>query len=339
MFGITVKELGELIGISSHGVHKFLKENQIKYSPNKNTYSISPTSIEKILELRGIEKKKLVITCTCVKGGVGKTTMAHALATKFAQWGHKVLAIDMDQQSNLTTSLNVDPDLNEHKTFLNLFTGHFNGKKIGLSDAILNVEDHLDLIPSNLKIEGLNNELSSSNKNISKVFADIISKAKLNYDIIVIDTPPSLSKTTIAAYTIADLILVPICPDKYSMDGLELTMGNIMTLSQEYGINPDIKLVVNKMDLRSKLAISLLTSLSSSENYKDLLSQSYISTSKNIDNAICSRKYIWDMEFKSQAQEDLLSLCKEILNTQVWIKNIQGRKSSSHQVEVSHGQI
>jgi chromosome partitioning protein len=316
-FDISVKELSDIFNISVQAMHKFIKEQKIKLTKIGNSYKILPQNFNDILKAKNITKKKMVISTCCVKGGVGKTTLTHALASKSACYGHRTLMIDLDQQANLTTSFGVDSTMVDYPTLLDVYRGYFNGKNIAAEDILVHLNSHLSIIPSNLKMAAFESEFSSRTENIANFFSKLLAPIKNQYDLIWFDCPPALGKITSASQAFSDLVLVPINTDKFSMDGLELTIDSILSLNEKFAVNPDLKIVINKFDARQKLGFQIINMLSDN-CYNAYLSDTFISTSKQIDNCIAQKRNIWDSKFKSAAQDNLRNLTQQILETDKW---------------------
>ena len=100
-----------------------------------------------------------IITISNQKGGVGKTTTAHALLTGLANMGYKVLALDADPQTNLTytTGINMDdtPDL------YNLLK-----KQASFLEVVQQVKPGFDIIPGSLDLAGADMEFTAAGANI-----------------------------------------------------------------------------------------------------------------------------------------------------------------------------
>ncbi len=314
---LSIKEIADIFGVSVQAIHKFVKENEIQLAKQGNSFKATPQIFEAILRVKKIKKIKQVLSSSCVKGGVGKTLLSAALGSRAAMLGHKVLMIDLDQQSNLTTAFNYKSVLNETPTLVDVYRGFFQGKKINLQDIVTNICPYLDLIPSNLGMAAFETEFNSKTENIGNFFKNLLRPIEDRYDLIWFDCPPALSKITSSAQAYSSTIIVPVNTDLFSMDGLELTFDSVLSLNSKFGINPEIKIVVNKFDARQKLGFEIINKLSTGE-YKDFLCGNFISSSKQIDNCIAARQNLWNPKFKSPAQENLNNLILEILNADSW---------------------
>jgi chromosome partitioning protein len=153
------------------------------------------------------------------KGGVGKTTTAINLGAYLAQFGQRVLIVDIDPQANATSSLGVDKRAVKGGTYEVLMGG------IPASDLVLqNPRLKLAILPSSPSLAGaeveLVNELARESK-LKQALAPLLDR----YDYILIDCPPSLGLLTINGLMSAkDGVLIPVQCEYLALEGLgELT--------------------------------------------------------------------------------------------------------------------
>jgi len=151
------------------------------------------------------------------KGGVSKTTTAATLAQGLSLRGHRVLVVDTDPQGSLTTLFGVLPDVEvePEQTILNLCTGD--------ADSILSCVqstywDGIDLVaaaPILFNAEFLLPSRQANDPDFAfwRVLDAGLEEARNVYDVIIIDTPPSLSYITINALIAADGVLMPLPPN------------------------------------------------------------------------------------------------------------------------------
>lgn len=165
------------------------------------------------MNLGRIEKMEIV-TIANQKGGVGKSTTAHALGAGLSMLGFKVLLIDLDPQSNLTYSLN--PDSNA-KTAYDLLKNPYAKTDLRIKDVIQS-GGSFDIIPSSNFLSRADKEIDDMGKEYR--LKEHIDTIKNGYDFIVIDTPPSLGIITINALTASTRFVVPAQADIYSIQGI-----------------------------------------------------------------------------------------------------------------------
>ena len=129
-----------------------------------------------------------VITLANQKGGVAKTTTSSALASGLSNRGNKVLAIDLDPQSNFTLSCGVDV-LSFEETIYDVFKGD-----ASIKDVITDTPLGYDLIPGGLNLAGADMEFTQLGR--EKMLTKALAGIKQKYDFIIIDTPPTLGIIT-----------------------------------------------------------------------------------------------------------------------------------------------
>jgi chromosome partitioning protein len=163
------------------------------------------------------------------KGGVAKTTTTLNLGVALAERGKRVLAVDLDPQSNLTMSQGVDPDDLERSMFDVLV------HKTPIAEVIVSRE--IDLAVSSIDLAGAELALSSMIGR-ERALQKSLLPVRGEYDYILIDTPPSLGLLTINALTAADGVIVPVQCEYLSLRGL-IQLENTLTMIRD-NLNPDV---------------------------------------------------------------------------------------------------
>lgn len=145
------------------------------------------------------------------KGGCGKTTTSVNLASSFAEFGKKVLLVDIDPQCSTSKWLN----LTNHSVQEKVVRVYQRNESI--HNIIHNTNfNNLSIIPSSIHIKTVTKYPLDEPKNIKSTFLkNQLAKLKQGeYDIVVIDCPPDLGKLTLSALLAANELIVPV-PTNY----------------------------------------------------------------------------------------------------------------------------
>jgi chromosome partitioning protein len=201
----------------------------------------------------------LSIACVSGKGGVGKTTTCAALAGAFVETGRRVLAVDCDPQSNLTSGLGLNP-YQLTRTLANLLTEP--DADVG-SVAARTEWEGLSIIPASPDLSAVEAELPSS------VGRELRLREGLNrgdgldaFDVVLFDTPPNFGFHTVSALGAARSILVPLQMSGYAMKGLKELLRTFHAARQ--ALNPELTvlgLLPTFVNLRTRFSRQMLDGL------------------------------------------------------------------------------
>jgi chromosome partitioning protein len=299
-------------GLSVQAVYKAIKSYDIKTTTKTNKRIVIPSNgVRKLLVERGFKYPKLNISFQIVKGGVGKTSLSFCLALRASHYGARVLVIDLDQQGNLTRSLNIEA--RNRPVWMNIIRDEATVK-----DAIVSVSENLDVIPSNLNNSRLDVELIQSSRNLKDIIHDLIAPVRNNYDLVVMDCPPAINKINAAVTCSSDMIIIPINPDPYAMDGLDFTLSELKKLKKEFKLNFEYLIVWNKYDGRERLGAYYMHELAKREDLVEKIMPVVCRTDTAIKNAIFSETSIFGLSKKSPMREDIDQFTKEVLGINQW---------------------
>jgi chromosome partitioning protein len=175
-----------------------------------------------------------VISVVNNKGGVGKTTTVFNLATALAMNNMKVLMVDLDPQSSLTTYLGLDP-FEIKNTISDVLMD-----KINIVNSIYKTEKQdLHVITSGIDLSAVEVQIISR-KGRESILRDVLIEIQDMYDYIIIDNSPSLGILTVNSMIASDYIIAPVDPTYLSLRGLDILMA---TIDQVKLMNDKLKLM------------------------------------------------------------------------------------------------
>jgi len=196
-----------------------------------------------------LDRGTRVIAVANQKGGVGKTTTTINLGAAIAEYGKRVLIVDLDPQANATTGLGVASRDLQESVYQVLC------EEAAARDVIRPVDvPNLDLLPSSLALAGAEIELVSAfsrEHRLTRALAPIVGA----YDLVLVDCPPALGLLTINALVFARELLVPIQCEYYALEGLGQLAGNVDLVRSN--LNPELaisRIVLVMYDGRTKLS-------------------------------------------------------------------------------------
>lgn len=176
-----------------------------------------------------------VISVTNQKGGVGKTTSAVNLAYYLAKAGKKTLLIDFDPQGNATSGLGVDKQALAG-TMADVIMETTTLDKVILPTAYKN----LFLAPTTPTLANTEVELAQAEHRFSRLKLAVEASTG-QYDIVIIDSPPSLSLLTVNGLIAAKYVLLPVQAEFYALEGLGQLLETMKLVRK--GMNPTLELL------------------------------------------------------------------------------------------------
>lgn len=173
-----------------------------------------------------------IIAVVNQKGGVGKTTTAVNLAASLNELGLKVLLCDFDPQANATSGLGVDKRKCKFSAY-DVIIGQSTVK-----NAIVQTK-YADVLPSSADLAGAAVELIAIPDREHQLQRGL-DEVKNEYDVILIDCPPSLELLTLNGLCAADSILVPVQCEYFALEGLSDLMGTLRMVKRH--LNPRLEI-------------------------------------------------------------------------------------------------
>ena len=260
------------------------------------------------------ESKCKVIAITNQKGGVGKTTTTFNLGVALAKQGKRVLVVDVDPQSNLTTYAGWY-DENELKyTLTDLMEQSMNDDEIKIKESILHHSENVDLIPSNLSLSALENSLTYA---MSREYTlrNCLSSIKDDYDYILLDCQPSLGMLTINALASANSVIIPVQSEYFALRGMTDLFKIINKVRRQ--INPTLKIegaLLTLVDSRANLPKEIATQLK--DNYGSILKlfNTQIPRAVKTAESTSSGGSVFSYDKSGRVANAYSSFVKEVLN-------------------------
>ena len=178
-------------------------------------------------------RKPRVVALLNQKGGVGKTTSTVNLGAALARYGQRVLLIDLDPQSNLSLHFGVESG-SEQRTIRDLLLD----PTCRVEDCVQSARPGLDFIPAVTELALVEGELAQQ-EGMQSVLRSKLEPIYGNYDVVLLDCPPSLGVLSVNALTVADEVFVPMQAHYLPLRGLEKLLQTVHLVSQ--GLNPTIR--------------------------------------------------------------------------------------------------
>ena len=250
------------------------------------------------------------------KGGVGKTTTVLNLGAAIAQQGKKVLLVDLDPQSNLSSGIGFTKQFdkqswskNQQAPYKNIYDVLINSIPIR-SVFVSTSTPNLFLVPSHLSLAGAEIEMVSMMSRetlLKKALTDV----KNDFDIAIIDCPPSLGLLTINGLCAGDNLIIPIQCEYFALEGLGQLINTTKLVKS---INPSLELggvILTMYDSRTRLSFNVVKDVR--EFFKDLSFNTIVPRNVRLSEAPSHGKTIFEYDEKSTGALAYNNLAKEFL--------------------------
>lgn len=245
-----------------------------------------------------------VIAIANRKGGVGKSTTTAALVSGLTLKGYRVLAVDLDAQRNLTSTMSARVD---SKTSLGVLTGDITAK-----EAIRKTESG-DIIPASKSLSGADAILTETGKEYR--LKEALEPVKEWYDYCIIDSPPALGILTVNALTAANSVIIPAQADIYSLEGIEDLQETIQPV-RKY-CNPTLEIqgiLLTRYSPRSILSRDVTTLAEQlAEQLETSLFKATIREAVAVKEAQISQQSLFTYAPKAKVTEDYKAFIEEFL--------------------------
>lgn len=249
-----------------------------------------------------------VITIINHKGGVGKTTTAINLGFALVQWPHKrVLLIDLDPQANLTESLGGKSGQSIYGALLDQYPLPIQKRLI---DGVMGFKK-IHYIPSELNLSGAESELQNTPAR-EFVLLDKLEAIKNDYDIIIIDAPPSLGLLTTNALIAATHVIIPVQAQYLALNGFSKIL-EFIELVKRPRLNPGLQILgalITQYDSRKVLNKQIEAALR--QEYDGQVFQTVIRDNVALAEAPTQGRSIFEYAPESNGAKDYQALGMEV---------------------------
>jgi len=251
-----------------------------------------------------------VISIANQKGGVGKTTTAINLGYSLAEKGMRVLLVDADPQGNTTSGIS---NLKNQKP--NLYSALIEEVPVenviySLRDGKNPIRENLFIIPSNIDLAGAEVELVSMLFRELKL-KEVLDKIKDNFDIILIDSPPSLGLLTVNSLVASNYVLIPLQCEYYALEGISQLLKTINLIKKN--LNQDLEILGVLLTMYSRTTLAQQVIEEAQKYFKDKVFKTIIPRNVRLSEAPSYSQSIFEYAPDSSGAEAYKELTKEVI--------------------------
>jgi chromosome partitioning protein len=250
----------------------------------------------------------VVISMCNQKGGVGKTTSTINLGAALAEYGRKVLLVDLDPQGALSAGLGV-PHYELAHTVHNLMIE----PRVGIDEVLIHTRvEGLDLIPSNIDLSAAEIQLVNEvgrEQTLGRALRPVLDR----YDYVLIDCQPSLGLLTVNALACSDGVIIPTECEYFSLRGLALLTDTVDKVRER--LNPKLEIsgiVVTRFDNRTVNAREVMARVL--ERFGDLLFDTVIARTVRFPETSVAGEPIISWAPKSGGAQAYRALAREVID-------------------------
>ena len=250
----------------------------------------------------------VVISMCNQKGGVGKTTSTINLGAALAEYGRRVLLVDLDPQGALSAGLGV-PHHELDATVHNLMIE----PRVSIDEVLIHTRvKNLDLVPSNIDLSAAEIQLVSEvgrEQTLARALHPVLDR----YDYVLIDCQPSLGLLTVNALACSDGVVIPTECEYFSLRGLALLTDTVEKVHER--LNPRLKIsgiLITRYDSRTVNAREVMARVL--ERFGDLVFDTVISRTVRFPETSVAGEPITTWAPKSTGAQAYRSLAREVID-------------------------
>ncbi|MBP9854126.1 MAG: AAA family ATPase [Candidatus Omnitrophica bacterium] len=246
-----------------------------------------------------------IISIANQKGGCGKTTTAINLASALSQNGQKVLLLDLDPQAHASLGL----DIESQDSIYNVIS-KLTPRKLKIENILQRVEESFDIVPSNVLVGTLEQELSDEIGRELKL-KEVVQPIRDLYDYVIIDCPPSLGILTVNAIRVSDELIIPVETSRFSMQGVDHIMDIVNLVKDRLNHEVKCRVLVTMFDSRLRHSFAMLATFK--ERFLSMMFDTIIHINVKLKESVVMGKTVSAYDKYCRGSKDYFSLAKELI--------------------------
>ena len=250
-----------------------------------------------------------IIAIANQKGGCGKTTTAVNLSAAFAKMGTKTLILDLDPQGHATLGLGRNPDKLKTSIYETLTKKHMPMSKVIHRTYMRG----LNIAPSNILLSGAELEMAEIPER-EYILTERLKTVSSEYDVCIIDCPPSLSLLTLNALVASTDVIVPVQVHYYAMEGLKQLIETINIIRERYPLSRVKILAMLLTFVETRTLLSRQIQRQMREYFGSLVFDTVIHKSTRLAEAPSAGESVITYDDKCKSAFEYIQLAKEVNN-------------------------
>ena len=250
-----------------------------------------------------------VIAIANQKGGCGKTVTAVNLAGALAGMDKKVLFLDIDPQAHATSAFGIKLAEPLDSSFA-IFNAFLNQESLDICSLMRNKYNNLIVIGSHISLSTIEQKMAGIKNAVLALSIALTSNDFIDFDYVIIDTPPNLGFLTLNAMHAARNLIVPLDISFFSLNGVS-QIQNILEISNNMGFKkPAVNFLITLFDKRSNFAKNFLEK--AKDSLGDKLFNTVIRSNIKLREAAALGKVIFEHMPSANGAKDYAALVEEM---------------------------